>query len=70
MAATTGVIWLRACVRYWPYRGVGTFASVLKLVCSLLYLLLGSPVRCPSLSFSHTQVQRGRTSEAFFVLCY
>ena len=23
MAATTGVIWLCACVRYWPYRGVG-----------------------------------------------
>ena len=32
MAATTGAIWLCACVRYWPYRGVGTFASVLKLV--------------------------------------
>ena len=32
MAATVEVIWLCACVRYWPYRGVGTFASVLKLV--------------------------------------
>ena len=32
MAATTGVIWLCTCVRYWPYRGVGTCASVLKLV--------------------------------------
>ena len=32
MAATTGAIWLCACVRYWPYWPVGTFASVLKLV--------------------------------------
>ena len=31
-ANTTGVIWLCACVRYWPYRGVGTCVSVLKLV--------------------------------------
>ena len=29
---TTGVIWLCACLRYWPYRGVGTCVSVLKLV--------------------------------------
>ena len=33
---TTGVIWLCACVRYFPYRGVnrgvGTCASVLKSV--------------------------------------
>ena len=28
MAATAGVIWLCACVRYWPYRRVGTCASV------------------------------------------
>ena len=24
--------WLSACVRYWPFRGVGTCASMLKLV--------------------------------------
>ena len=24
MAATTRVIWLCACIRYWPYRGVGS----------------------------------------------
>ena len=28
MAATAGVIWLCACLRYWPYFGVGTCASV------------------------------------------
>ena len=28
----TGVIWLCACVRYWPYCRVGTCASVLKFV--------------------------------------
>ena len=28
MAANAGVIWLCACVRYWPYGGVGTCASV------------------------------------------
>ena len=35
VAATAGVIWLCACIRYWPYRGnrgVGTCVSVLKLV--------------------------------------
>ena len=32
MAAPAGVIWWCACVRYWPYRGVSTCASVLKLV--------------------------------------
>ena len=32
MAAIKRVIWLCACVRYWPYGGVGTCASVLKLV--------------------------------------
>ena len=32
MAATTGVICLCACVRYWPYCRVGMWASVLKLV--------------------------------------
>ena len=31
-AATAGVIWLCACVRYWPYRRVGTCASVHNLV--------------------------------------
>ena len=31
MAATAVVIWLCACVRYWPYCGV-MYASVLKLV--------------------------------------
>ena len=28
MAASTGVIWLCAWVRYWTYRRVGTCASV------------------------------------------
>ena len=35
VAATAGVIWLCACIRYWPYhgnRGVDTCVSVLKLV--------------------------------------
>ena len=32
MAASSGVIRLCARVRYWPYRGDGTCASVLKLV--------------------------------------
>ena len=32
MAATNRGIWLCACVRYWPYHGVGTCASVLGLV--------------------------------------
>ena len=34
MAASAGVIWLSACVRYWPYRGVGTCASVNNLIVS------------------------------------
>ena len=29
MAATARVIWLCACVRYWPYHGNGTCFSVL-----------------------------------------
>ena len=32
MAATAWLIWLCACVRYWPYGGVGMCVSVLKLV--------------------------------------
>ena len=28
VAATAGVVWLCACLRYWPYFGVGTCASV------------------------------------------
>ena len=35
VAATVGVVWLCACIRYWPYRGnrgVATCVSVLKLV--------------------------------------
>ena len=35
MASTAGVIWLCACVRYWPYRGVGTCAWVHNFVFSL-----------------------------------
>ena len=31
MAATARVIWLCACVRYWPYRGVGRCASLLPI---------------------------------------
>ena len=43
MAATAGLIWLCACVRYWPYGGVGTCVSVLKLV---LFNIIG-------VSYSH-----------------
>ena len=32
VAATAGVIWLCACIRYWPYRGAGTCVLVLKMV--------------------------------------
>ena len=35
MAATARVIWLCACERYWPYQGVGTYASVLSLGCKM-----------------------------------
>ena len=28
MAATAGVIWLCACVRYWLYRGVGSVCCI------------------------------------------
>ena len=28
MVATARVLWLCACIRYWPYRGAGTCASV------------------------------------------
>ena len=31
VAVTAGVIWLYACVRYWPYHGVGKCASVHNL---------------------------------------
>ena len=38
MAAAKRVIWLCACVRYWPYRGVGTCAfsspEPLGLICN------------------------------------
>ena len=32
MAATTEVIWLCACIRYWPYRRFCTCAPVLKIL--------------------------------------
>jgi len=32
VATTAGVTWLCACIRYWPYRGVGTCVLVLKMV--------------------------------------
>ena len=32
MAVIARVIWLCACVRYWPYRGAGTCASVHNLI--------------------------------------
>ena len=46
MAATGWVIRLCACVRYWPYRGVGTCASVhlLGIVITLLPALTVSSV--------------------------
>ena len=31
MAATAPVIWLYACVRYWPYHGVGRCTSLLSV---------------------------------------
>ena len=43
MAATAWLIWLCACVRYWPYGGVGTCVSVPKLV---LFNIIG-------VSYSH-----------------
>ena len=33
--STAGVIWLCACVRYWPYRGVGTCALSARFGCFL-----------------------------------
>ena len=39
IAATAGVIWLCACVRYWPYRGVGTCASVYNLAGSRWFIV-------------------------------
>ena len=46
MTATARVIWLCGCVRYWPYRGVGTCASVhlLGIVITLLPALTVSSV--------------------------
>ena len=39
MAATAWVIWLCACVRYWPYHGDGTCVSVLISVDKSLTVL-------------------------------
>ena len=43
MAVTAGVIWSSSCARYWPYLGVGTCASVLKLV---IFGLLSYIMKC------------------------
>ena len=52
---TTGVIWLCACVKYWPYCGVGTCASVLKSVLTIRHLHISHNASClplpPSPSF-------------------
>ena len=52
---TTGVIWLCACVKYWPYFGVGTCASVLKSVLTIRHLHISHNASClplpPSPSF-------------------
>ena len=40
VAATARVIWLCACVRYWPYRGVGKCASLLSIGIVILYLCM------------------------------
>ena len=42
MAATARVIWLCAYVSYWPYRGVDTCASVLKLVLKSILVLVSA----------------------------
>ena len=43
------VIWMCACVRYWPYSRVGTCATVLKLVLLATHLpFTSSPLNCPS----------------------
>ena len=43
---TTGVIWLCACVKYWPYFGVGTCASVLKSVLTIRHLHISHNAPC------------------------
>ena len=61
---TTGVIWLCACVKYWPYCGVGTSASVLKSVLTIRHLHIShnapclppppSPLRFPKFCITRT----------------
>ena len=51
MAATARVIWLCACVRYWPYRGVGRCASLLSF-CIVTYVMLFPD---PDLTLSYTE---------------
>ena len=49
-----GLIWMCAFVRYWPYRGVGTCASVLKLEWGIymwLYIRHGDVVYVPFYPF-------------------
>ena len=47
MAVTARVIWLCACVRYWPYPGVGTCASVqLFGIVTRMYLYVFACYRC------------------------
>ena len=41
MATTAGVIWLFVCVRYWPYRGVGS------MVCAYFGLIKPTPSFTP-----------------------
>ena len=49
MAATARVISMCACGRYWPYRRVGTCATVLKLVLLATHLpFTPFPPTCPS----------------------
>ena len=58
MAVTTRVIWMCACVRYWPQRVVGTCASVHNLVsfplplniAPYIYLCIGIQVRKKSIT--------------------
>ena len=67
MAATARVIWLCACVRYWPYHGDGTCVSVLISVDSLLsvfwhhVMLLYSRIQMNALTTLVYSLERGNT---------
>ena len=58
MAVTVGVIWMCACVRYWPYRVVGKCASVHNLVSFPLPLDIALYIYlCIDIQFGKNQLQ-------------